>query len=235
MTDRAGLLRDECEIRRVYVEVDGTDATITGKMYLLVKPTLQEPISPDVLNIGTAGNFATTIDVYREQVDLAQGGRLEWMLGDGCDYPPCSYEASTGCFALYNAELGLVKFIPAEYDATTEQFSHLYPDQGWRQPDRIFINYVCGYADDNVTGWMDRQHARAVAYLAAARLPNKTMGYERADQVLHYYQRPPTAEEPISPEVLDSYPFGEFRRGAVLAWTIMRNFDMRKWEGVSIG
>lgn len=219
--DRVDLDLLECEIRPVRVSVSGVTATITGAAYLLVPPDLEIVLDPDDLDATDATTYVTTIDVYTETVDLSQGGQLQWEIPD-CISTPCTVDVNTPCFGGRNAEIGILSYIPATYTAATETWARDYPDYGWRDPDRIFVNYRAGYPRDSRTNEMDRTHRDIIARMAAALLPNKTCGDKRADQRLHVYQQPPRddANAALLSDFVANNPFG-MARGFVEAWRMM--------------
>lgn len=221
--DRAGLSLEESEIKPLTVSISGATATITGSITLLVKPTLQEPLDPDRLDATDTSIYAANVIVYRRTTDSTNQGYLLWSNVSPCDSPPCDASFQTSCFQAVDKERGVIAPIPASYDSTLAQFVAQYPTIGYREPDRVQINYLAGYPRQ-ANGRMDTKHARIIALLATALLPNKTSGCVRADQRLSYYRDVPRTEngDPfVTPDMLNN-PFRASGRGALEAWSLMQ-------------
>ncbi len=218
--DRGVLTREEAgAIRPLEVSITGTTATITGWIMLLVKPTLQEALAADTLDAETDANYAATVDIYRVVTDGTDTGNLIWENLYPCNQSdPCLSIAQTACFQARDLERGFIAPVPALYNSDITQFLAQYPTIGYREPDRVAVNYLSGFARQS-NGQMDRNHARIIALLATALLPNKTCGCDRANQRLEYYRDMPKDKQgnsEVTETMLDN-PFGT-GRGAIEAW-----------------
>lgn len=221
--DRAGLSLEESEIKPLSVSISGNTATITGSITLLVKPTLQEPLDPDRLDATDTSIYAASVVVYRRTTDSTNQGYLLWSNVSPCDSPPCDASFQTSCFQAVDKERGIIAPVPASYNSTLAQFVAQFPLIGYREPDRVQINYLAGYPRQ-ANGRMDTKHARIIALLATALLPNKSSGCIRADQRLSYYRDVPRTEngDPfVTPDMLNN-PFRASGRGALEAWSLMQ-------------
>lgn len=217
--DRNDLELAGWEICPITVSISGTTCTITGKSILLVKPDNVLGLDPESLSADPSdeGNtFVSAISVYRRTVNVEDTGSLIWERYN-CDTPPCAVEIGTGCFGVRNKELGWVTPQPARYDSDTSQFIHAYPDCICRAPDRVTVNYLAGYPRQS-NGKMDRTHARIIALLSAALLPNQKCGCDRADQRLFFYRSLPSDGEQ-NQYFDDPTPFGR-NQGAIEAWKL---------------
>lgn len=223
--DRPTVDRVDAEIKPINVSISGTTATITGPLYLLVTLDNYLKLVPEGLD-ATDAIFATTVDVYRKTVDLSQAGSLIWTnLTSGCDNPPCTHTAYSGCFAMRDPDGGWIVPLPADYSETAEQFSLAYPDEYWA-PDLVNVHYIAGYPREN--NRMQAQLGRAVAYLATALLPNLIQGCERANQRLLFYRMSAESEEfPVGRVGVAGADrnFGTIARGAVLAYQYLVNAE----------
>ena len=228
-SDRLHYELEDMEIRPVQISISGTTATITGDNWLLVKPVYYVPFVPQVLD-ATGAIYATTFDVYRQQIDLAQSGSLIWenatYLDSGCVDTPCTFELSSGCFAPADTRLGYVIPLPAEYDATLEQYTALCPSQTFA-PDRVVLNYISGVSRTDA-GLIAQPLRRATALLATALLPNRTCGCARADLRLFHYRQIPLDDSgnlQVAQPIFDAAAntFGVAGRGAIQAFQILHD------------
>lgn len=230
------LTRADCEIRPVSVSISGNTATLTGSLLLLINLTHYRKLVPQELD-ATDSIYVTTIDVYRRTVDPSTSGTLyfENLWWDGCaDSTPCTFELETGCFKATDPVQGWVAPFPAEWDAEEAAFSRLFPDTVFA-PDRVDVQYLCGYP--RVNGRMQTPLAQAVAYLATALLPAREMGCDRADQRIFYYRGIPANNEGL-PEVdqqalsLAAQWFGVTGRGAIRAAAILQQDTLHIYRTV---
>lgn len=235
--DRGTLTLDEAEIQGFQVSISGNTATLSGSITLLVKPALYLKLVPDDLTVSAAANYVTTLDVYRQTVDLSQSGTLSWDNEDCGNGNPCTATTSTACFKPTDNPSGYLQLEPAQWDADTSTFTRLYPYYN-RAPDRVDINYIAGVALAE-NGLMRQDWAQAVAMLATALFPqNKTCGCMQADVILFYYRQLPTDEQgnlEISQDVMRqaSQVFGLNNRGACLAYIALQQNPYRVYRSVS--
>lgn len=198
-------------IRPVRVSIAAGIATITGHSSLLVVPDLTFRTDAQVLNVTTAANYVTTLDVYRIYTDddttTSKQGNAIWELTP-CADPPCGVEYSPLCIGARQAEIG---FVSVSY--TPVDTCH------WRAPDRVSVNYLAG--EPLVDGQMSQQMADIVAHLATALLPVEKCGCERADRIIAYWREvAPASGEGMRVQLTGSYkdnPFGP-QRGAMYAY-----------------
>lgn len=224
----APLSREDCEIRPVSVSISGNVATITFPLVLAVLIANFLKLVPVPLD-ATDTIYATTVDVYRRTVDLTQAGTLIWETGIPCDTPPCTVSISTGCFRATNARQGYVTPVPAEYDDAEAEWVRLYPDTPYA-PDRVTVNYICGVP--RIKHQLNPIWKDAVAKLATALLPNKSLGCAYADLRLSYYRNLPTRDDgslEVTQSMLNaaSAVFGTAGRGAVQAYAKLNDPALR--------
>lgn len=227
--DRYDYPVEDMEIRPVSVSISGNVATIRGIMPQLITIDNYLKLVPTELNARDATIYATTIDVYRRTVDLSEAGTLIWEnpVWLNCSQDaPCEVALSTSCFQATDARQGWLAPIPAVYDSDLAEYAALYPDCQIYAPSRVQVNYISGYP--LVNGKMVRPLAQAVAYLATALLPNRTMGCTHADTRLFYYRETPKDDQNQF-EILPEYfayankMFGVGGRGALRAASILMN------------
>lgn len=231
---------------KVTINANGT-VTITGRSWMLVRPILYEGVGNadgmfGAIDPATAGNFATTLDVYERTTDpngltLADAqGALYWETlpypswggccgGSGSFTPggytdPASYLAAPARVGIRDAELGIVFPGEAVYNATDGTWASVL----WgtcSPPDRVTVRFLAGEA--LVNGQMRSDFAKAVARLAMAELPNRIAACDAANRELFRWQFDRARaggsndeQYSISPEDLDC-PFGT-REGQIYAW-----------------
>lgn len=224
--DRPTLSLAESEIKPLNVSIAAGVATITGHISLLVKPILQLAVAPLELSATDNTIYASEIAVYSRATDITDTGSLRWFNVLPCEQPPCEISIETACFGIQDMELGYVYPLPAEWNATTEQFDLSYPCCVGREPDKLTVNYLGG-AERQDNGLMQRNFARAVTLLATSLLPNRTAGCTRADQRLWHYKKQPIADNgvlEVSQKLMEETAevFGNNSRGACEAYKLMQ-------------
>lgn len=235
--DRAGLSLEESEIKPLTVTISGANvATITGHVSLLVLPALQLTAAPDDLSATDNTIYATSITVYTRATDTTDTGSLTWANLRPCEEPPCESTLTTACFGVRDLETGWLEPLPAEWDATLEQFSLAFPDCVYRNPDRVTVNYLAGMERQS-NGRMNAKMARIIALLATSLLPNRTCGCNRADQRLWHYRKLPVDDQgnlqvPRSLMEEAGEMLGSMGRGAVESWKLMK--PLQQYSAVNL-
>jgi hypothetical protein len=167
---------DEWEVRPISVSISGGVATITCRREQLVLKTLLEALDAQAVAGASAGNFLTTVDVYRKYHDPSTQVQLVWRNGcgscgdSGCT--SCSLTIQNGCMTVKDHDLGIVTVSPGTWDADTQTFEYALPDV-CRRPDYVRLWYRSGYrnmalATPNNT--MDTDYQLAVCKLALGKL-----------------------------------------------------------------
>lgn len=215
--DRNGVpVAEQWRVRPVNVTLSGGNAIITGHPSLLIKPDLTTITNPDILNVSTAANFVTALEVYRLYLDTtstaanpAQGTAL-WE-DPACGAPPCAVEWLPVCQGARNAEMGLVSVDYLQ--------GGLYCPPSDREPDRVALHYVAG--EPLVNGQMNPSMADVVAHLATAWLPVTKCGCDRSNRILDYWRGIEAVDTEgvvgVTLKQSDDNPFG-VQRGALYAW-----------------
>lgn len=237
--DAPGLTQAEARIQGYTVSIVGTNATVSGHVTLLVKPANYMKRIPPTLSAANTAIYASTVDVYVRTVDTAFGGSLYWSLEGtpyNCENPPCEIGMTGACFSPVNLERGWIAPIPASWDDTTDAFVAAWPLCGYRAPQRAMVNYVSGIPT-MVDGTMQQPFKRAVALLATALLERRMTNCALADFRIEIYRNVPANEEgvlEVPQAILDATAkqFGVMGRGAVQAYTTLKDHPMRKWKTV---
>lgn len=235
--DRPGLTQAQGRIQGYTVAITGTSAVISGHVALLVKPVNYMKRIPVELSAANTLIYASTVDIYLRTVDTAFGGELVWSLEGSpynCVEPPCEVGVSGACFTPVSLERGWVAPIPASWDDTTDEFVTAWPLCGYRAPTRVMVNYVSGiprYAD----GRMVAPFRRAVALLATSLLTRRETNCALADFRISYYRTMPTQDDgtlEVPQAIIEATgkQFGVMGRGAVQAYTMLKDHPQRKFK-----
>ncbi len=236
--------RDDWEIRplkdpitrRRSVSITAGVATIVCAREQLVDPDLELALEPGPIDGDVDANFLATIDVYRHFNDPQQQVTLMWApRPDFCDCGAsacvtCAHATQTGCLVAQDFRQGSFFFRPATWDSTDEEFDSAEFAVG-RNPENLRVWYYSGFRDqsrDAPAIEMDRNLARAVAYLSLTYLTRALCGCNNVDAIAKRMQEDlviTTAE--FSRQVPDrvvTNPFGT-QRGALYAWNVVQSGD----------
>lgn len=258
----------EWEIRPVNsrsITVGLDTITITADSWLFIDPALWEAYPTEqgfqAIDVSTSANYVTVVDVYYEYTDTtAVSSQILWAQehassyavwpqtctncgGAGC--PVCGLSVQDGCFAIRNANAGMLAPFPAAYNDTTLQWDrstaavYREPDMVrlWYQAGAISERYLAGDTDDP----LDDYWAEAIAYLAASRLPKKVCDCSNLGIVFDELQRDLSAQPPsrtiylgiLAPAMITN-PFGS-RVGEYRAWLMISTlFGEQVWSSISI-
>jgi hypothetical protein len=184
---------DAWEIRPIKVAISGGFATITFKSWQIVAANQMDALNAQALDAATAGNYETTVDVYRVYNNPATQAQLLWE-----DYPTCcgTCNACTlgmqdACFHLRNPRLGILVPAPATWDATDEEFD----TAEWsacREPDQIRLWYYSGYRDNSILrpyADLSPKLEFAVAVFAASKFERPVCGCSNVNQFIEKWRR----------------------------------------------
>lgn len=216
--------RTDAEIAPVKVTISGTTATIQGQMTQLIKIANYLKLVPAPLN-ATDLIYATTVDVYTRIPDLNQSGALIWDNSGYCPDAPCEYSASSACFYATDAKGGYVAPLPAEFDATENEYVRLFPER-YVAPDRVYLNLISGIPRD-ADGRVTQPLRQAVTYLSVGLfLQDKSCGCAMADNILFALRNQPINKDGImevSQQTMEavSAKFGVVNRGTIKAYQLI--------------
>ena len=184
---------DGWEIRPVTNSVTGGVLTMKFKAWQVVKWQLMEAIDADAIDADTAGNYETTIDIYRVYNDPATQVQFMWENDDtGCgSCDACTLSTQAGCFHLRDQRLGIAVPSPASWDSDEEEFV-AGEFNACREPDQIRFWYYSGYRDNKMTTpyvTMSPYWEYAVAYFAASKLDRPTCGCSNVSSFIDRWRR----------------------------------------------
>lgn len=226
---------DEWEVRPVRVVDNGATVTITFKIWQTPDPDLWERLStdPTAIDGDAAGNFVTTVDVYRVYNDPQSPVQFLWepdALG-GCNCgsetcTACTLASQYGCLHVRDTRLGQLGYSPAAWNATDGAFSA----GDWsvcREPERMRLWYYSGWrwetadARKRATVDLDPYWEKAIAYLAITLLNREVCACNNTEHFIDYWRtdlarNANSVSYQNSRQHLDN-PFGTMR-GAVYAW-----------------
>lgn len=157
---------DTNRIEPVNISISGGNATITGPAWLLVKPILYQGfgqagggLDPDV-----AGNFVTTLDVYRRTTDTTNPVTITAVSGGSC----CASGTETSILTTATIE-----------DARNGILS-LAGLCGCSTAKRVTVRYLAGYP--LINRQMAPAWASVIAKFATAELNRKICGCDEGNQ-----------------------------------------------------
>lgn len=223
--DSAGLV-ERWRIQPVSVSIAGGIATITGRLWTIVKPIKYEGMGTNALDPDTAANFPSALTVARRYIDTTNQGSFIWEStpGANCDLntDPSAIASSTARYVVRNSDVGIIAGEAAAYDADAlEWVSTAWPVS--YAPERAIVNYIAG-EQDTASGQMSERFKLIVARFAAAELARPLCGCEEASAAVSYWQfdlaqssGAQNGESYQMPFASLDNPFGT-RRGHVYAW-----------------
>lgn len=232
---------EEWEVRPCRTKViSGGNVVITFWSWQLIDPDLWEALPTSLgasaVDISDDSNYVIALDIYREYNDNTSASVVFYWwdycnLCDGSGCSACAYVTQDGCFSVSDPKNGMIRPFPATYDADNA----VWTEGTWTkcvEPNLMKVWYRAGYlSQDYLKGKsfdpLDRRLARAIAYLATARLERdfcsctnvKTLSEQLRLDVSR--QQPGGASFYISPRILDN-PFGT-RLGEIRAWRLIEN------------
>jgi hypothetical protein len=259
----------EWEIRPAKtVTLSGGTVTFTFDAWQLLDPDLWEQFpgaglladvqqsGAQAINVETAGNYVTTVDIYREYTDFTQSSaQFYWepkpqnlqfgnvvcnqCSGSGC--VACELTTQTGCSHVRDVNRGIVVPTPATYDADNAQWSEACWSE-CREPDQVKIWYYAGelsekFLRDETCEPLNNSLANAIAWLATARLERPLCACNNSQALSVDLQRDLTFTPPdggvffLSESDLDN-PFGT-RKGEIMAWRRVKDLT-EKVPGVAL-
>jgi hypothetical protein len=193
----------------------------------------------EAINLVT-GDYIDTVDVYRVYTDYSQhSAEFFWepryygvvcpeCSNAGC--PACELTVQCGCMHVRDVHRGIVVPVPSEWDSTNEQ----YNPQAFElcvEPDQVKLWYYAGeigqrYLNGSTCDPLDDQLARAIAYMATARLERQWCACNNvatlaADMRIDMIKGEPDGSSYFVSDKLRDNPFGT-RKGEVYAWRILR-------------
>lgn len=229
-------LSDRWRIEPVNVSFLAGTATIYGKRWLCVKPSIYEdkdhyPIDPTV-----ATNFITHVMIYRRYTDITgqnavtnSQSALIWESKPccwGCDTvanstDPASEGWVAGRAGIRDALNGIVVPAEAVYDAVSATWSHPCTClDTCGEPDRVLVRYLAGLPLDS-HGWMEKKMRTLVSRLTCAEMTRRICACDIANREWSNWSfdvsrinTPETYQASL--DVLNN-PLGT-RRGHIFAW-----------------
>lgn len=212
------------------VTISGGSAVIVFTRQQVVMPDLLESLTANAVDGLVAGNFLTTVDVYRRYNSPDGMAQIEWSPAI-CTESAGTIAYQSGAITPLDNRNGTLGVVAADYDSTTGDYTPVCPEW-WRQPDRIKLWVRAGYKDMNLARPyvdMSPNLERAISYLALINLDRPWQSCERLRN-LYDHLREDLAGRMSSPAMSRSFqvskgvldnPFGT-TRAAQIAWNIVR-------------
>lgn len=230
----------EWEIRPIRSKrISGGNITFILDAWEMISPDLYEVFPTadgfEAIDVSDISNYETSVDVYREfNNNTLASSQFIWENdltgicpscgGLGCE--DCTPVTQDGCMTIRQYESGVVTPFPAEYNA------------GWsavtwtecREPDNVKLWYYSGivandYALSRSYDPLSLELARAIAWLATARLDRPLCGCGNIEEISSELQTDVTVREPkgasyfVTPDAMTN-PFGT-KIGEIKAWRVI--------------
>lgn len=184
---------DAWEIRPIKVAISGGFATITFKAWMIVAANKLDSFAAEVLDAATAGNYETTVDVYRVYNDQSSQAEFLWEGEVGCcgTCQACTLGTQSGCFHFRDPKLGVLVPAPAVWDAETSE----YTGADWaacREPDQIRIWYYSGFRDNLLArpyADLSSYWKTAIAFFAASKFDRPVCGCSNVKEFIDKWRR----------------------------------------------
>lgn len=237
----------EWEVRPIRSKrITGGNIVFVLDAWELISPELYEafPTSDgfDAIDVSDVTNYEVSVDVYYEYNDTTlPSSQFIWENdlmgicatcgGTGCE--DCTPVTQDGCLTIRKYEAGIVTPFPADYDG------------GWtattwtecREPENVKLWYYSGlvandYAQSRSYDPLSLEFAKAIAWLATARLDRPLCGCGNIQAISTELQTDITLREPkgaayfVTPDGM-SCPFGT-KIGEIRAWRIVSKLAKRR-------
>lgn len=212
------------EIEPTTVTISGGNVTITAHRALFVKPSTIWAVpytfdagnldTPHYADIAAAGDFVTSVDVYRVYNDTTNAVQL---VSDDYLYNCGSTTTSTLSAAgarITNPRLGIFEVRPSACGCN-----------GF--PESVKVNYRAGLA--LVRGAVDPTLAEAIIRFANTHFGQQPIALADRVQEKWIYDRSAEDRDLLTPDVIHN-PFG-IQRGAIFAWRTINNPRFRMGMG----
>lgn len=250
--------RDEWEIRplndpitrRRSVTIAAGVATVLFAAWQIVDPDPQSILDPVAVNGDVAGNYLSTVDVYRHFNDPQQQVTLMWAPRPGlCDCGDttcvvCAHSTQTGCLVARHYRSGTFFYRPATFNATTGAFDSAAFAVS-RLPENLRLWYRHGFRNMNNDApnlEMDTQLEQAIAYLSLTYLTRALCGCNNVEAIAKRMREDIGANiagaggDSISYQLGDRFlnsPWGT-QRGAIAAWSIVNAPQRQVGQAVAL-
>lgn len=245
-------ISSQWRVQPVQVSIAGGVATITGRIWLIVRPVLYEsanlqPLDPTDLT--ASGPFAQSLVVYQRTTDPT-GATYDtsmvtlnwetspvhgWWCGCGCQQSsvyapnasgdPAATGYGVGRGIIRDSKMGIIGVDGALYNATSGVW-RAAPWADCHEPDSVTVRVLAGYPLEN--GQLSKVYEQTVVRLALAELGFPICACEQANRDVYHWQQDLSRSAGTS-EVFGfisredlGNPFG-VRRGAIWAWHQVRN------------
>lgn len=216
------------QVRPVQVDIVAGFVTVSGPIWLVVKPALRNAAVPVPLDpTDTAVTYVQQLKVSRLYIDTTYPGSLVYET-DPSDLttPTCTQAELSVCFEPHDQTIR-GSLIPTVTQGT------IPPSLNGRAPDAVKINYLSGYPRKlGGNSRMDPMHARIVARLAASLLPERAGSSNSETQIDHWRSFPTSSDKStlfLAPQMNDS-PFGQ-TNGGIWAWQRVMEMNERVLSG----
>jgi hypothetical protein len=226
------VMSERWRVKPISVVISGGFATITGRVWTIVRPVMYEGVATAAIDPTVVGNYASSLSVVQLATDTEDQGAFLWETQpDGsCCAPaafggnsrdPSGYAAQIARYVVRMGDLGYVAGEASAYDGIAGEWVAINWDIDY-PPQKVRVNYKAGWDPEN-SGVMSERMKVIVARLAAAELASPICGCDVANRELSRWQfdlaRSAGAGDEQYQMGFDDMqnPFGT-RRGHLYAW-----------------
>ena len=232
-------ISERWRVQPVIVKVSGTTATIKGRRWLVVKPTVYEGMTGEGINAELPDNFVTELAVYM-RITNPNGNTLDdaqsviywenrpchgwWCCCSNCSInpaitpDPAATASAIARSGIRYPEPGIIYATQAVYNSSTGMF---VPGFNWWEPDRVKVRWLAGVPLQSQQ-MMDTGWATVISRLTAAELARPICACDNANKELYRWQFDlATSTSEAEQYQLDQNYLGNpigTRRGHVEAW-----------------
>ena len=190
---------DEWEIRPLRsVAIVGANVVITFYSWQIPAANQLENMVATSIDADVAGNYESTVDLYRVYNDPATQVQLIWepspvdiwCCGQASCYS-CQLNTQAGCFHLRDPRMGFAVPSPASWDSATQQFNTSML-AGCREPDQVRFWYYSGWQNQNLSRplvQLDPYWKTTIAYYAASKFDRDVCGCSNVNQLIGKWRR----------------------------------------------
>lgn len=228
------------EVKPITVTISGGFATITFSRWQIVQYPDQERLdaadAANVIDADIAATYYTTVDVYREYNDPQTQASFLWENDpSSCSSGvAASFTTQSGALFVRDERLGIVGYVPGDWDAATQSFNPTY----WtscREPDQVRLYYYSGWRNKDPRHTrrsvdLDPYWEKAIIYYSICLLDRFTCDCTNVERFVRYWREDlgrqgSEVAHQVSERDLDN-PFGT-GRGAIYAWRRILQGDRR--------
>lgn len=201
---------------------------------------------PEGLDLFTASNYLSTVDVYREYTDTTvASAEMFWASncgycqGNGC--ANCTLTSSTGCARITSMNPGMMQPYPATYSSDDGIWSSAFWPAA-SDPKMVSLWYLAGFMDNEYLAGrsydpLSQSFAQVIAWMATARLERPFCNCGTASALAAKLQNDMAITDGDTSKNLSfddlENPFGT-RLGEIWAWRRLKKIQGKRLGGYAV-